>query len=116
MLLPKRPKKPEMKKLNEKKRPSYKLGLLAPLFRNPENGSVDELLPGSFPDIFDLEKTNLVYDKNTRIVYYGYVKSVKNMSDGEEFDMGFASTPYLSTNGNLCKFIDGRIVEVVELK
>lgn len=59
---------------------------------------------------FNMEKTNLVYDKNTKIVYYGYVKSL-NLVEG--FDIGHATAPYLSSNGKLCKFIDGKIVEIM---
>lgn len=50
------------------------------------------------------EKTNLVYDQNTKVIYYNY-DSYKNKR-------GYMA-PYISENGKFCRFIDNQIVEIV---
>lgn len=43
----------------------------------------------------------IVADKDTHILYYSYVR-----------DGGVVLSPYYSSNGNLCKYEDGKIIEV----
>ena len=48
---------------------------------------------------------NLVYDLNTKIIYYAF-------TDGNsKYSHGFMS-PYYSENGKLCRFINGEIQEI----
>jgi len=50
------------------------------------------------------EERFLFYDINTKIIYYfmnGYLEND-----------GCYSMPYISENGNYCRYIDGKIVEV----
>ena len=116
MLLTEYSKKPKMKKNTKKKEISFIPGRLGPIFRDIKT---HELIPEMAEPLLpapNTEKTNLVYDKNTKIVYYGHVKSISETEATEELDLGHASTPYLSSNGNLCKFIHGRIVEFIKLR
>lgn len=50
------------------------------------------------------EERFLFYDTDTKIVYY--------FINGIWSDNGCYSMPYISENGNYCKYVDGRIVEV----
>lgn len=56
-------------------------------------------------DVVDTVDENLVYDVNTKIVYYAFTDGVSQYSNG------FMS-PYYSENGKLCRFINGEIQEV----
>ena len=49
----------------------------------------------------------LIYDKETRIIYYKY-------EDGEGKRGYGYMTPYCSSNGKLCKYIDNKIIEIKE--
>lgn len=49
----------------------------------------------------------LIYDKETRIIYYKY-------EDGEGRRGYGYMTPYYSSNGKLCKYIDNKIIEIKE--
>lgn len=49
------------------------------------------------------EPTNLVYDENTKVIYYStspYNYQYAHMAN------------YVSENGKFCKYIDGKIVEI----
>lgn len=54
-------------------------------------------------------KNYLSYSKDTSVVYYMFStnKSVGNRGYGYTY---FA--PYISENGNFCKYVDGQIVEI----
>ncbi len=71
-----------------------KLGLLIPIFKDKKTG---KLYGDSFAEVFDCVETNLVYDGNTKVVYYSE---------------GFG--PYLSENGKYCRFNDDE--EIVEIE
>lgn len=74
-----------------------KLGHISPIFQNPQTGALD----GSyFASTFGSKLTNLVYDVNTKVVYY-YAK-----------ESNYIASPYISENGKYCRFIDGKIVEI----
>ena len=49
-------------------------------------------------DLLGAERTELVYDIETKIVYY-------LLAEG-------SMSPYLSENGKYCRFIDNQIVEI----
>ena len=51
-----------------------------------------------------LEEKDLIYDENTKIIY------IKTRTYG----LNYAYLPYYSENGNLCRYVDGKIVEVTE--
>ncbi len=54
------------------------------------------------------KENHLVYDINTRVIYYMFSTIEKGGYKG----YGYFG-PYVSTNGNFCKYVDGRIVEIV---
>ena len=56
-------------------------------------------------------ETELVYDTETKIVYYCF----DHYSRGNQYRMGYMS-PYLSKNGNFCKYDEKRqrIIEITE--
>ena len=59
------------------------------------------------------EPSNLVFDPDTRTIYYKFSErvAVKMIGDKEITGrVGFMS-PYIS-NGKFCRFIDGKIVEI----
>lgn len=57
-------------------------------------------------DSVDIENTtfDLVSDRDTKIIY------ISNRT----YDSRYVYTPYYSKNGKLCRYDDGRIVEVEE--
>lgn len=50
----------------------------------------------------------LVYDNETQIVYYLF-----SITPGNQLGFGYMS-PYISENGNFCRYSDGQIVEIVK--
>ena len=52
-------------------------------------------------ELFTCERTNLVFDTETKIVYY----QINNATYGY-------MTPYISANGKYCRFVDEQIVEI----
>lgn len=61
---------------------------------------------GGFKQIDD--KDFLAYDKDTKVIYYMFVSRGIN---------GYSYTyfaPYISENGNFCKYVDGEFVEITE--
>lgn len=52
------------------------------------------------------EERFLFYDKRTKIVYY--------FMNGFSSSSGCYSMPYISENGNYCKYLNGKIVEVLD--
>ena len=52
----------------------------------------------------------LFYDKNTKVVYYLFSTDLARTSTNAR-GFGFMS-PYISENGNYCRYIDGKIVEI----
>ena len=80
---------------------TYRLGCLSPIYRDPETGILEN---STFISITNWEKTSLVCDANTKVVYYA-----KN-----EDDKIVATCPYLSENGKPCRLSDkGKIVEII---
>lgn len=64
---------------------------------------------GNISDVslYEIESENgLVYDKDTRIVYYMIQNGIGDLSTG------FMS-PYYSENGRLCKYENDKIVEII---
>lgn len=51
----------------------------------------------------------LVYDKETRVVYYKYEDS----DNGHYQGYGYMA-PYYSSNGKLCKYVNDQIIEIKE--
>ena len=51
----------------------------------------------------------LFYDRDTKIVYYIFSTSKCKGYDG--YGYGYMA-PYISENGNYCRYIDGKIVEI----
>ena len=51
----------------------------------------------------------LFYDISTKIVYYLF--STKYTSGHNGYGYGYMS-PYISENGNFCRYVDGKIVEI----
>ena len=72
------------------------MGEVERIFMNKRTG---ELKHRCFPG-FGMQ-TNLVYDVNTKIIYY------KELDKHNEY-----MCPYISENGKYCRFIDDKIVEV----
>ena len=52
----------------------------------------------------------LFFDRNTKIVYYLFSTTQYPHTHGA-MGYGFMS-PYISENGNYCRYIDGKIVEI----
>ena len=52
----------------------------------------------------------LFFDRNTKIVYYLF-STTQYPHTHEAMGYGFMS-PYISENGNYCRYIDGKIVEI----
>ena len=67
----------------------YKLGNLAPIYQNTETG---EVCDNAFAGVAGWEKTNLVCDVNTKIVYYAGT-----------------GAPYISQIGTLCHLDDEKL-------
>lgn len=59
----------------------------------------------NFGVIKNEETKCLVYDKNTQIVYY-------MIKDGSGYKGYGYMSPYYSSDGKLCKYIDGEIQEI----
>jgi len=72
------------------------MGDLARIYRNKRTG---ELKHKCWPGFGMM--TNLVYDLDTKIIYY---KEYQNTHS--------TMCPYISENGKYCRFIDDKIVEV----
>lgn len=53
------------------------------------------------------EKTSLIFDENTRIIFYCFYKESETTHRGS-----YVMTPYINKNARNCRFIDGKIVEV----
>ena len=51
----------------------------------------------------------LFYDRDTKIVYYLF--STYEYSGNQGYGYGYLA-PYISENGNYCRYIDGKIVEI----
>lgn len=70
---------------------------------DPETGST-VTVNASCPYLASIPgKAALVYDVNTRIVYYQFSGGYK----------GYMS-PYLGENGHACQYVDGKITEIKE--
>lgn len=78
--------------------------------RNPESNTTEYTLSdiSSFKNIEG--KDTLFYDKDTRVVYYLF--STHESYDRGGFGYGYMA-PYISENGYFCKYIDGKIVEII---
>ena len=60
---------------------------------------------------YDLvEDTNLVFDSNTKVIYYNFRSSIYVSGKRECYTEHL--TPYISENGKFCRFIDNKIVEI----
>ena len=55
-------------------------------------------------------KTDLVFDTDTRIVYYKFEENFSNFKINDK-NLGFMS-PYLGSHGRACRFINCEIVEI----
>jgi hypothetical protein len=82
----------------------HKLGAVSLIYKDPKS----ERLGGtSFDGVFGWEKTNLVYDCNTKVVYYSDAKQKDELKETVN-----VMSPYISENGRYCRFIEGQIVEI----
>lgn len=83
------------------------------LFRIWKNRKTGELLRSKQNN--DCESLNIVFDSNTRVVYYKfseYTTSACAQCNSEvDFRVGYM-TPLISENGKYCRFIGGKIVEI----
>ena len=64
---------------------------------------VAELTPVTYYN--GVESDHLVYDDETKIVYYYFTISYKRSTAGY-------MSPYIGKNGKFCRYVDGKIVEV----
>lgn len=83
-------------------------------FRIWKNRETDELRSGKSKEMpVGFEPLDLVFDTETRIIYYKFTEAICFRSDFEvvETKVGYMS-PYLSKNGKLCKFIHNKIIEL----
>ena len=70
----------------------YKWAYLTPIYEHPNTGELGDL---AFMGLNGWNKTNLVHDMRTGIIYYEQT-----------------GAPYISENGKFCRFVEGTIVEV----
>jgi len=89
------------------KEPKYKLGAVGLIYRNPETG---KLGGSSFDGLFGSKKTNLVYDCNTKVVYYSDAQEKDELREKVN-----VLSPYISENGRYCRFIEDSEEQIVEI-
>ena len=59
------------------------------------------------------DTTNLVYDSETKVVYYQFsrFRDIPTMGSIGRVGQGYMS-PYISENGKFCRFVDNKIIEI----
>ena len=88
------------------------MGKLMRIYRNSITGELS-----SYRKDKEYESTNLVFDSDTRAVYYKFSEVVpvysKNFTEQQPMDtkVGFMCQ-YINDNGKYCRFIDNKIVEI----
>lgn len=73
-----------------------------------------ELLSGRASEMPEgCEPLNLVFDTETRIIYYKFTEAIRFRSGFEDVEtkVGYMS-PFYSADGKLCKFEDNEIVPI----
>jgi len=78
-----------------------------PTYSNPVDEAANET--SQFVSIDG--KNYLSYSKDTGVVYYMFSTSERTGYAGYGYTY-FA--PYISENGNFCKYVDGKIIEITE--
>lgn len=66
---------------------------------------------GYYPKGNGLSNTDLVFDEDTKVVYYQYLQYSTGFYSTKTPVVGYMS-PYISENGKFCRFIDNKIVEI----
>ena len=81
------------------------------IWKDRETGELRTGLAWQMPEGF--EPLNLVFDSETKIIYYKFTEAIRFRSGFEDVEtkVGYMS-PFYSSNGKLCKFIDNQIVEI----
>ena len=81
------------------------------IWKNLETGELRSGIAREMPEGY--EPLNLVFDPETRIIYYKFTEAIRFRSGFEDVEtkVGYMS-PYYSSNGKLCKFIHNEIVEI----
>ena len=86
------------------------------IWRNIETGELSEYKE-EYKGKYNYEPTQLVYEIDTRVIFYKFSEIVtvfsKNFEDQIPMDskVGFMSQ-YISKNGKYCRFINNKIVEI----
>lgn len=86
------------------------MGRLTRLAKNIYTG---EIIPkGAFQE--DYELLNLVYDDETKLVYYKFSERVADVISGRNFrgKVGYMA-PYYGPNGKICRLENGQISEII---
>lgn len=69
--------------------------------------STNTYVPDSIPGFENISKEDLLfYNTQTKVVYYIFFNNNMGYKG-----YGFMS-PYISENGNFCRYVDGKIVEI----
>ena len=89
------------------KKPKYKLGAINTIYQHPETG---KLGGSSFHGVFGWEKTGLLYDCNTKVIYYSDAQEKDELSENVN-----VMSPYISKNGRFCRFIEDSEEQIVEI-
>ena len=81
------------------------------IWKNRETGELRSGKSSEMPEGF--EPSDLVFDTETRMIYYKFTESIYFRSGFEEVEtkVGYMS-PFYSADGKLCKFEDNEIVPI----
>ena len=83
--------------------------ILTACYSPPQKLSNPESISAGISDLKKIEEKDLLfYDIDTKIVYYLFSTTFSNSTyEGYSY-----MSPYISENGNYCRYIDGKIVEI----